>query len=161
MVASGKHRYGMKDAMKTLFSSVPFMTHLTMITLSVIQIRFPQPVYTVVGMFGSANSFLAMLLIGILFSVKMEKSDARNVVEVLALRVIFSMMFSLAIYYLLPLPMMMKQVLAIIVFSPILSIAPVYTERVGYDKSVAAVANSLAIPISMIAMTILLIVFQI
>ena len=161
MIASGKSGYGPKEAMKTLFSSVPFMTHLTMITLSALQIRFPQSVYTVVGMFGSANSFLAMLLIGILFSIKMEKSDARNIMEVLLLRVTLSVIFSSVIYYLLPLPMMMKQVLVIIVFSPILSIAPVLTERVGYHKSVSAVANSIAIPISMIIMTILLIIFHI
>ena len=49
------------------FLSMPFVTSLVMILLCAAQIHLPQPVYTVAGMIGQANSFLAMLLIGILF----------------------------------------------------------------------------------------------
>ena len=160
-VASGESGFNFKRIGKTLVSSTPFMTHITMLTLCSLQIYLPDGVYTVVGMVGSANSFLAMLLIGILFAVHMKPEHARNIGEILFLRVLFSVIFALVIYYVLPLPLLIRQILVIVVFSPILSVAPVFSERCGYDKSVAAVLNSLAIPISMVAMTTLLIIFNI
>ncbi len=160
-VATGERDFSLKKMGKTLLSSTPFMTHITMLLLCLLQIYLPDEVYTVVGMIGGANSFLAMLLIGILFAVHMKREDAKNIGEILFLRILFSILFALVIYHLLPLPLLIRQILVIIVFSPILSVAPVFSERCGYDKSVAAVLNSLAIPISMVAMTALLIIFNI
>ena len=63
--------------------------------------------------------------------------------------------------FLLPLSLMYRQILAVIVFSPILSVAPIYTERCGYNRSVAAVLNSLMLPFSMVVMTILLMLLKV
>lgn len=161
IVSSGSRELNVKKILKTLFSSIPFDTHLLMISTTIMGIRFPEPIYTITGMFGRANSFLAMLLIGILFATNMQRKDANYIGQILFLRVFFSTIFAILMYHFLPLPEMVRQILVIIVFSPILSIAPVFSEQCGYNKSVAAVLNSMAIPISMVAMTSLLILFQI
>ena len=124
-------------------------------------IHLPQPVYTVAGMIGQANSFLAMLLIGILFEPKINRSERKDMAGVFLLRMALGIAFSLLIYHFLPIPLRYRQVLAIIVFSPILSVAPIYTERCGYNRSVAAVLNSLMLPFSMVVMTILLMLLKV
>lgn len=161
MIAKGKEGINGKEILKTLFSSMPFVTYLVMILLCAGNIQLPEPVYTVAGMIGQANAFLAMLLIGILFEPKINKSELKDMTGVFLLRMALGIAFALLIYYFLPVPLMYRQILAIIVFSPILSVAPIYTERCGYNRSVAAVLNSFMLPFSMVVMTILLILLKI
>ena len=80
---------------------------------------------------------------------------------VFLLRMALGITFSLLIYHFLPVPLRYRQGLAIIVFSPILSVAPIYTERCGYNRAVAAVLNSLMLPFSMVVMTILLMLLKV
>ena len=160
-VAKGRGGVDKREILKTLFSSMPFVTYLVMILLCAAHIRLPEPVYTVAGMIGQANAFLAMLLIGILFEPKISRSELKDMAGVFTLRMVTGIMFSLLIYNFLPVPLMYRQILSIIVFSPILSVAPIYTERCGYNRSVAAVLNSLMLPFSMVVMTVLLILLRI
>lgn len=161
MIAKGKEGINGKEILKTLFSSMPFVTYLVMILLCAGNIQLPEPVYTVAGMIGQANAFLAMLLIGILFEPKINQSELKDMAGVFLLRMALGIAFALLIYYFLPIPLMYRQILAIIVFSPILSVAPIYTERCGYNRSVAAVLNSFMLPFSMVVMTILLILLKV
>lgn len=161
MISKGNGNVNKKEIVKTLFSSMPFVTYLVMIILCAVQISLPEPVYTVAGMIGQANAFVAMLLIGILFEPAFNRNELKDMLGVFSLRMILGVLFALGIYYLLPLPLMYRQILAVIVFSPILSVAPVYTERCGYNRSVAAVLNSLMLPFSMVVMTILLMILQV
>ena len=161
IIAKGKEGINGKEIFKTLFSSMPFVTYLVMILLCAGNIQLPEPVYTVAGMIGQANAFLAMLLIGILFEPKINKSELKDMTGVFLLRMALGIAFALLIYYFLPVPLMYRQILAIIVFSPILSVAPIYTERCGYNRSVAAVLNSFMLPFSMVVMTILLILLKV
>jgi len=156
MVSRGKENVNMKEMIKTLFSSMPFVSYLVMIILCAAHISLPEPVYTVAGMIGQANAFVAMLLIGILFEPKFNRNELKDMLGVFCLRMVLGVFFALCIYFLLPLPLMYRQILSVVVFSPILSVAPIYTERCGYNRSVAAVLNSLMLPFSMVVMTILL-----
>ena len=161
MIAKGKAGVDKKEILKTLFSSMPFVTYLVMILLCTANIQLPEPVYTIAGMIGQANAFLAMLLIGILFEPKINKSELRDMAGVFGMRMALGICFSLLIYHFLSVPLMYRQILSIIVFSPILSVAPIYTERCGYNRSVAAVLNSFMLPFSMVVMTVLLILLQV
>lgn len=161
MIAKGKEGVNGKEILKTLFSSMPFVTYLVMILLCAGKIQLPEPVYTVAGMIGQANAFLAMLLIGILFEPKINKSEWKDMAGVFLLRMALGIVFALLLYHFLPVPLMYRQILAIIVFSPILSVAPIYTERCGYNRSVAAVLNSFMLPFSMVVMTLLLIFLKV
>lgn len=161
MVSKGKGNVNKREIVKTLFSSMPFVTYLVMILLCAAHISLPESVYTVAGMIGQANAFVAMLLIGILFEPKFNKNELKDMVGVFSLRMILGVVFALCIYHLLPLPLMYRQILAVIVFSPILSVAPIYTERCGYNRSVAAVLNSLMLPFSMVVMTVLLMLLKV
>ena len=161
VISKGTAGVSGREILRTLFSSMPFVTYLVMILLCAAQIHLPQPVYTVAGMIGQANAFLAMLLIGILFEPKINRSEGKDMAGVFFLRMALGIMFSLLIYHFLPVPLMYRQVLSIIVFSPILSVAPIYTERCGYNRAVAAVLNSLMLPFSMVVMTILLMLLKV
>ncbi len=160
LIAKGKGNVSGKEILKTLFSSMPFVAYLVMISLCTFGIHLPEIVFDFAGMMGQANTFLAMILIGIMFEPKMKKSVLKDMAGVFAFRIVIACVFSYMIYHYLPGPLLHRQILSIVVFSPILSIAPIYTERCGYDRSAAAVLNSIMLPLSLILMTILLIVLK-
>lgn len=108
-----------------------------------------------------SQCFLAMFLIGLLFELKIKRSEVRDMVSVISVRLLSGIAFALIIYFCLPLPLLYRQVLALVVFGPILSVAPVYTERCGYNRSVAAVLNSFMLPFSLLIITILMMVMHI
>ena len=85
MVSKGKGNVNKKEILKTLFSSMPFVTYLVMILLCAAHISLPEPVYTVAGMIGQANAFVAMLLIGILFEPKFNRNELNDMMLVLIL----------------------------------------------------------------------------
>ena len=49
-VAKGRGQMDKKEIVRTLFSSMPFVTYLLMIVMAGLHLRFPEPVYTVAGM---------------------------------------------------------------------------------------------------------------
>ena len=157
-MAVSKGRGGVKkgEVLKTLFSSMPFVTYLVMILLTAGRVSLPQSVYTIAGMAGQANGFLAMFLIGLLFEPKLNRRDAGDMLGVVGMRLFTGVVFSFLIYHFLPVPLLYRQILSIIVFSPILSAAPVYTEHCGYPNASAAVLNSMMLPASLVVMTLLM-----
>lgn len=159
--SKGGGNFNPMSSIRTLFSSVPFVTYMVMFVLLFLKIRVPDGVFSVVNMAGQANPFLAMILIGILFEPKVQKDEMRDMMQVFSVRMAAAISFGLIIYFFAPLPLLFKQVLVLVVFSPILSIAPIYTEQVGYNKSVAAVINSIMLPFALVCMTILLLVMGI
>ena len=97
-VANGRGQMDKKEIVRTLFSSMPFVTYLLMIVMAGLHLRFPEPVYTVAGMIGEANAFLAMFLIGLLFEPKIRRSEAKDMISVISVRLISGIAFALIIY---------------------------------------------------------------
>jgi len=150
-----------KEIFKKLITSPPLVTYLLMLLIASIGIKLPDGFYNVAGMFGSGNAFLSMLMIGIIFKISFDKDDLKIVGSILALRYIFAIVFALIILLLLPMPLVDKQVLAVIVFSPITSVASIYCVKCGCDDSLVGVLNSLSIIISITFFIILLVFLHI
>lgn len=147
-VAGGESRVGIKEIFKKLATSPPLVTYLIMLFIAFVGIRLPEGFYNVAGVFGSGNAFLSMLMIGIIFKVNFDKEDIKIIGSILSLRYIFAIAFALIILFVLPMPLEDKQVLAVIVFSPITSVSSIYCAKCGCDDSIAGVLNSLSIVIS-------------
>lgn len=62
------------DILRKLFTSVPFITYLVMITLSFAHIRLPLFLQDWMVAIGKANPIIAMLMIGIMLDIHFEKS---------------------------------------------------------------------------------------
>ena len=105
---------------------------------------------------GNANSFLAMLCIGILFQFKLNRDQWKIVIKLLSLRKIVCVSISLLVYLFIPLPNDIKIAICVVLMAPCAGAAPALTESSGADGTVAAVINSISIPLSMSLMTLLL-----
>lgn len=69
-----------------MLRSVPFDTFLVILLLGCSACACRRPVYTVAGMFGQANAFLAMLMIGLLLEPRIPQESRSDVLRVVLLR---------------------------------------------------------------------------
>lgn len=83
---TGGERLTVRSVLGRMLRSVPFDTFLVILLLGLLGLRLPQPVYTVAGMFGQANAFLAMLMIGLLLEPRIPQESRSDVLRVVLLR---------------------------------------------------------------------------
>jgi predicted permease len=100
-------------------------------------------------------------MIGIIFKINLNKEDVKIVASILYLRYIAAIIFALIILFLLPMPIVDKQVLAVIIFAPITSVSSIYCGECGCDVSIVGVLNSLSIAFSIVFFIIMLLVLHI
>ena len=154
-VKNGKG-FDFKFLAKKLFTSVPFLCYLIMVTLNLAKIRLPSPIISWARIMGNANAFVAMLMIGVGFKLTGGKSQAGYIVKHLLVRYGIATVLALVFYFLLPFQLEVRQALVILVFSPIASAAPAFTGDLGEDVGLASALNSISIICSICIIIVLL-----
>lgn len=151
-------RASVKQILKSLFSSVPFDAYLVMTAFAIIGIRLPAVVLSYTGTVGNANAFLALLMIGIGFEINLGREKVGHLVRILAIRLGISILLAVAAYFLLPMPLEVRQAMTIVAFGPIGGLAPAFTGNLDGDVELSSAINSCSIVMSIITITAALIV---
>ena len=84
--AGNGDRPSVKNVTKSLLSSLPFDAYMIMTLLAVFGITLPRMVINYAGTVGNANTFLALLMIGIGFEIHMEKDKLVKILQILGMR---------------------------------------------------------------------------
>lgn len=146
--------------LKKMGTSVPFMTFLVMLCVSLLKIPLPHEIYAVAGMFGQANAFLAMLMIGIMFELKIDPADNADALRIIAVRYGFGAAAAVMCYFWLPLPLVARQVAVLSLLAPVPSVTLAYCEKCGCKPAVVSIVHSLCIPISLICLVTLMLLWH-
>ncbi len=155
----GRGRLDIKNLCSVLVRSIPFDVYLLLFILSLFNLTIPAPVTTIASMIGGANSFLAMLMIGIILEIKITRSQAKSVIKILGVRYVGNILLSIGVFFILPLPLLAKQMVTLILFCPISTVSAVYSKMIDNDDPAPALANSISILVSIATMTALLLIF--
>jgi hypothetical protein len=142
---------------KKLFSSVPFDAYAIMTILSILNIRLPGIIISFADTAGAANAFLALLMLGIGFEIRMEKEKIKKIIRMLGMRYSIAVIMAAGFYFLSPFSLEVRQTLAIVTLGPIAAVAPAFTADLKGDIEMASAINSLSIVISIVAITAALI----
>ncbi|WP_199883918.1 AEC family transporter [Anaerosinus massiliensis] len=145
-----------RNFIKKMLSSIPFDVYMVMLFITITGIQLPHFVFYITSHIGSANAFLCMLLIGMLFEYKLERYQLVHVITILSVRLLSAAIFAFIIYYYTSFSLAIKQVVILTTFSPIPISTTIFTERCGADVKLSGICSSFAIPISLIIMTSLL-----
>lgn len=157
-VKSGKSGITIGPVVKTLVKSVPFDTQVIMAALTLCHLTLPAPVVTFAGIIANANAFLAMLMIGVGFKLSGDRSQLGKIVKILGVRYSVSALLSLIFFFLVPMKLEYRQVLALLFFSPLASANPAFTAELKEDVGLASAVNSISIVISIVLITAVLLV---
>lgn len=152
-VNGGEEKSSVKTILCTLVSSVPFDAYVIMTILAALHMRLPNVVILFAETAGNANAFLALLMIGIGFEIRMDKEKIAEILKVLMVRYGIALAFSLGFFFLLPFSLEIRQALALVVLGPVASVSPAFTGKLGGDVELSSAINSLSIVISIVAIT--------
>ncbi len=142
-----------KNVVKSLCSSLPFDAYLIMTLLAVLGISLPQVITSYGETVGNANAFLALLMIGIGFEIRMEKDKIARILKILVIRYGVGVVLALAAYFLLPFDLEVRQAMALTALGPVSSVAPAFTGKLEGDVEMASAVNSLSIVVSIVMIT--------
>ncbi len=153
-VKGGKSRFSLKFLLKKIFTSPITDMYLLMILLSALHLRLPEPVLKLASVMGNANAFLAMLSIGILFELKLDKNNLKDMMKFFALRygTIFVIMVGVILF--IPFSPDIRQAICVLLAAPVASIAPLLTQNAGGDGAKAAQINSVSILLGIAGMMV-------
>lgn len=148
----------LKRLANALLTSIPFMTHVVTVSMNLLHLQMPEPVLIFAGIGGDANTFLAMLMLGVGFKLSGEREKLGAMVKILGIRYGLGAIMALCWYYLLPADLLVRQTLVILMFAPIGSAVPVFTRELGEDSGLSSAINSASIVISIVIIVTLLVV---
>lgn len=149
-------KFSVKRIISALGKSVPFMTYLVMLAICLLKIPLPSVVTEFAGVIGSANPFLAMFVIGVGFRISANKEQLGKIFRILGLRYGVAILVAFFFWFVLPLPLEVRQPLLILAFSPIGSAVPPFTAELKGDVGLSSAINSMAILISVVINVVLL-----
>lgn len=150
--------FSMKKLLLTLLKSIPLLCYVIMIVLGLLKLRLPGPVLSWAGILANANTFLAMLMIGVGLRMQFNCAQIGRIVRLLAVRYIVAAVLAAAFWFLLPYDLSIRRTLVLLVFSPVPNAAPAFTGDLKEDVGLASAVNSFSILISIVLIVFLLII---
>ena len=153
-VKGGKSRFSLKFLLKKIFTSPITDMYLLMILLAALHLRLPEPVLKLASVMGNANAFLAMLSIGILFELKLDRTNLREMVKFFALRYGTILVIMAGVILFIPFSPDIRQAICVLLAAPVASIAPLLTQNAGGDGAKAAQVNSVSILLGIAGMMV-------
>lgn len=144
-----------KEIVKKFVTSVPFDTYILMLLMVALGIPVPEPVAGIAAPIGAANPYLAMLVVGIIYEPPKDAGYRKDTIRVLVCRFAFSVVFGLLMFYCLPFSLEVRRTLVVVAFSPVGTLAPVYTEKCHGDGALSGFANAVSIVFALFIMSAL------
>lgn len=156
VMKNGKGRVTPGSILQRMFREPTWDVYFILIVLTLLNIPVPGFVLRVANLAGSANSFLAMLCIGVMFEPYLPKNDVKLIAGILARRYLICAAFACYAYFLLPVPAEMARTTAIVLMAPIANCAAIISVENGCNGTAAAVINSMSMVISIVCMMTML-----
>ena len=98
-----------------------------------------------------------MFMIGVGFELRFNKSQLGSILRIVLIRYGVAAVLAVLFYYALPLPLDVRTTLAILVFSPIGSAVPPFTEELKGDVALSSTINSICMILSIVIMVAMLV----
>lgn len=139
--------------LKNFFGRPAIIVYILMPILAALNITLPTPIIEGASFVGSANSFLAMMIIGLGMDLSFDKTKLGWLIKTFFIRFGLATVFAAAAYFLLPFGNEIKLAAMLSVFAPGATISIVFTERHGCDVGLASSWNTISILCSLVFMT--------
>lgn len=143
--------------LKNMLSSPVFDTYLFLLTMRMMDLHLPDAVITFTSTVGSANTFLAMLMIGIGLELRLSPEKFRTAFRYLGMRYGFALIFSVLVAFLGPFSQNVKVILCMLFFAPIAAMISGFISDVDGDVETSAFMTSVSIIIGIVVMPLIMV----
>lgn len=146
---------------KQILRSPVFDTYLFLLLLGIFDVHLPRAVIAFATIVGGANTFLAMLMIGIGLEISLPRQKYAQVARHLGLRYALAFCFALAVWFLLPAERIVRAILAVLFFSPLPSMAAGFTGEANGDVELSSFMTSVSIIVGIVVMPAMLLALSV
>jgi malate permease and related proteins len=157
-VAKGKEKTTVWRFIKNMLSSPVFDTYLFVLIMRLMKLQLPEAVITFTSTVGSANTFMAMLMIGIGLELRLSQKKFKTAFKYLGIRYGFALAFSILTAFFIPFPKDIKTVLCMLFFAPIAAMITGFTSDINGDIETSAFMTSVSIIVGIVAMPLILLI---
>lgn len=148
--------FDFRKVLKALSVSVPFLVHIITFSMNLLHIPFPAAVVECAGIIASANTFLAMLMIGVGFHLSLNKRQLGQIAKILLVRYGLAIPLALCYWHLLPFDRIVRLTMVILTVAPLAAAVPSFTEEIDGDVGMSCTICSLMMVISTVTIVALL-----
>lgn len=157
-LAAPERAGGVGTFLQRMFSSVIFDVYIALVIMRLLDLHVPAPVLPFIETVAAANTFLAMLMIGIGLKIVLVRSKYLAAAKHLAVRYGTAVLAGLATWYLLPAADEVRAVLCAMYFAPLASMIPGFTHEIRGDVQLSSFIASASILVAVVVMPVLLLV---
>lgn len=144
---------------KRLLSSGPICTYLIVSALMLTHSQLPPGIMRVIDIGANANSFLAMIMIGMSVNLAINPEHLHLFGKLLFWRYIVNALVALILYFTLPFAESTRMAVALVLLAPLPAMGIIFTMKAKLDWEAAANINTLSILISVVLMSTLITLF--
>lgn len=160
-LSKAKNRaFSVRAFVAQMFRSPVFVTYLFLLLLQILGWRLPAPVIEFTSIVGSANTFIAMLMLGIGLELRLHSTKIGRALRLLTQRYVMATIFLLLTWFLLPAPVEVRSVLGVLYFSPIAAMISGFVAEADGDVELSTFTSSVSIIVGIIVMPIIIILLQ-
>lgn len=155
-LASGERQSPWKFV-ATLFATPLFPTYLVLVTMGLMDWHLPRPVIEFASTVGAANTFVALLMIGVGLQVLLGRDAYRDAVRYLVMRWMLVAVALLALWLVMPFGHAEKVVISAVLVAPMAAMMTAFTEEAGLSVPVSAFMVSITVLVAIVAMPLALV----
>ena len=143
----------LRNVAKGFFGSIPFDTYLVMIVLMLANVKIPAVVATFVEPLANANSFVAMLMVGMLMDLPAGRDDVMKLLKIIGLRLPFGLLSAVCAWFVLPFGANVREAVVMCCLAPIAVFSTLFTDEVLGNAKLAGFSLSVSAIIGLVMMT--------
>lgn len=155
-IAKDNQKVSVWGFLKSMFSSPVFDTYLFLLIMRLLGLHMPWPVITFTSTVGSANTFMAMFMIGVGLELRLHSEKFKTAFQYLGIRYGFSITFAIVTIFFMPFSKDIKTVLCMLYFAPIAAMISGFTSEAEADVETSAFMTSVSIIVGIVVMPMVL-----
>lgn len=142
--------------LRTIFSSPVFVTYLVLVTLGLLHIRLPAFAIAFTSTVAAANTFVAMLMIGVGLELVLEPGTYRTALRYLLTRWVSVALAIVLLWLFMPFSAAEKSVLTVVLCAPMAAMVTGFTDEAGLDVRVSTLMATVTVAVALVAMPLAL-----
>ncbi|MFV0452638.1 MAG: AEC family transporter [Propioniciclava sp.] len=155
-LASGERPSG-RRFLRSVFSSPVFLAYVGMLVLGLADISLPSGIVAFTATIGGANTFIAMLMIGVGLELALDRGALAEATRYLATRWAVLAAATAVLWLVLPFSVADKATLTMVIAAPMAAMVSGFTDEAGLDVRVSTFMTTVTVAVALVAMPAVLV----
>lgn len=138
-----------------MLKSPVLMIYLFLVVFRLMGLRFPDPIIVVTSTIGSANTFLAMFMVGIGVEIRLHRSKYAKALKYLTVRYAAVTLIGVALWFSLPFEQEIRVIMCVILAAPLAAMTSAFTYQARSDVELSTFITSASVLVAIVAMPLI------